>query len=73
MDVDRGPRCVECKTLEIDNKFHETFGISLCQNCKKGNPERYSLLTKTECREDYLLTDRERDLSLARWIFVSAG
>ncbi|KAJ3037890.1 hypothetical protein HDV00_001234 [Rhizophlyctis rosea] len=38
--------------------------------CKDAVPDKYSLLTKTECREDYLLTESElRDSSrLPHWI-----
>jgi DNA-repair protein complementing XP-A cells len=31
----------------------------VCNKCKNEKPEKYSLLTKTECKEDYLLTDPE--------------
>lgn len=31
----------------------------MCKRCQNDKPEKYSLLTKTECKEDYLLTDRE--------------
>ena len=41
------------------------FGVRICNQCKKKHPDQYSLLTKTECKEDYLLTDSElRDQSL---------
>lgn len=30
----------------------------MCMKCKSERPDEYSLLTKTECREDYLLTER---------------
>ncbi|KAI8814866.1 hypothetical protein BJ742DRAFT_784689 [Cladochytrium replicatum] len=30
---------------------------ALCRVCKDLYPEKYSLLTKTECGEDYLLTN----------------
>ncbi|KAJ9118189.1 hypothetical protein QFC22_004093 [Naganishia vaughanmartiniae] len=59
------PRCAECGTLEIDYQFLKVFGVKVCKACKNKIPEKYSLLTKTECREDYLLTDSElRDESL---------
>jgi len=53
------PRCRECGTLEIDNQFLKVFGTRVCKGCKEKFPEKYSLLTKTECKEDYLLTDPE--------------
>ncbi|KAI0854015.1 DNA repair protein [Daldinia vernicosa] len=58
-------RCRECKSLEIDFVWEEVFGCAICNSCKEKYPEKYSLLTKTECREDYLLTEPElRDAEL---------
>ncbi|KAL8958638.1 MAG: hypothetical protein Q9193_004347, partial [Seirophora villosa] len=51
--------CRECGSLEIDWKWDEIFGCAICNACKEKIPEKYSLLTKTEAREDYLLTDPE--------------
>ncbi|KAF1983369.1 DNA repair protein [Aulographum hederae CBS 113979] len=51
--------CRECGSLEIDWKWEEVFGIKVCNACKEKLPDKYSLLTKTEAREDYLLTDPE--------------
>lgn len=56
-DVQR--KCRECGSLEIDWKWDEVFGCRICNGCKEKLPEKYSLLTKTEAREDYLLTDPE--------------
>ncbi|KAI9807632.1 MAG: hypothetical protein M1825_005573 [Sarcosagium campestre] len=53
------PECRECGSMEIDWKWHEVFGCRVCSRCKEKYPDRYSLLTKTEAREDYLLTDPE--------------
>ncbi|WVQ77638.1 DNA repair protein [Cryptococcus sp. DSM 104548] len=55
----KSPTCVECGTLEVDHIFERTFGVVVCRKCQKEKPEKYSLLTKTECKEDYLLTDPE--------------
>lgn len=52
-------KCRECGRLEIDWKWEEVFGCCVCNACKEVYPERYSLLTKTEAKEDYLLTDPE--------------
>ncbi|OTA99873.1 hypothetical protein M426DRAFT_247579 [Hypoxylon sp. CI-4A] len=52
-------KCRECGSLEIDFVWEEVFKIAVCGACKDKIPEKYSLLTKTECREDYLLTDPE--------------
>lgn len=58
-------KCRECGSLEIDWKWEEVFGVKVCGGCKERVPEKYSLLTKTEAREDYLLTDPElKDESL---------
>jgi DNA-repair protein complementing XP-A cells len=56
---DTTTKCRECGILEIDWKWDEVFGIAVCNVCKDKFPDKYSLLTKTEAREDYLLTDRE--------------
>lgn len=52
-------KCRECSTLEIDYKWQDIFGIGICPNCREKYPDKYSLLTKTEARDDYLLTDPE--------------
>jgi DNA-repair protein complementing XP-A cells len=52
-------RCRECRSVEIDFVWEEVFGCAVCNACKEKYPEKYSLLTKTECKEDYLLTDRK--------------
>ncbi|KAI1214359.1 DNA repair protein [Annulohypoxylon truncatum] len=52
-------KCRECGSLEIDFVWEEVFSCCVCAACKEKYPEKYSLLTKTECREDYLLTDPE--------------
>lgn len=51
--------CRECGAVEIDWKWEEIFGCRVCATCKEKFPDKYSLLTKTEAREDYLLTDPE--------------
>lgn len=58
-------RCFECESLEIDWQMWEGFKSRVCKVCREKLPEKYSLLTKTECKEDYLLTDPElRDTEL---------
>ncbi|KAH3673344.1 hypothetical protein WICMUC_003704 [Wickerhamomyces mucosus] len=65
MDINRANKCFECGTFEIDVKFFEIFKAKVCKKCQKKIPEKYSLLTKTECREDYYLTEPElKDLSI---------
>lgn len=45
--------------MDIDQEYKRVFGCLVCNKCKNEKPEKYSLLTKTECKEDYLLTDRK--------------
>ncbi|KAI1855965.1 hypothetical protein JX265_012048 [Neoarthrinium moseri] len=52
-------KCRECGSLEIDFVWEEVFHCTVCNKCKEAAPEKYSLLTKTEAKEDYLLTDPE--------------
>ncbi|CAO2649543.1 Nn.00g069280.m01.CDS01 [Neocucurbitaria sp. VM-36] len=52
-------KCRECGSLEIDWKWQDIFGVGVCNICKEKLPDKYSLLTKTEARDDYLLTDPE--------------
>lgn len=66
MDIRNAPKCFECSSVEIDHYIYDNFReIRVCRPCAKKMPEKYSLLTKTECREDYLLTDPElKDVAL---------
>lgn len=58
-------KCRECGSLEIDWQWDELLHCQVCHTCKDKFPEKYSLLTKTEAKEDYLLTDPElRDETL---------
>jgi DNA-repair protein complementing XP-A cells len=59
VDEKERKKCRECGSLEIDFVWDEVFKCTVCNSCKDKFPEKYSLLTKTECREDYLLTERE--------------
>ncbi|KXN70472.1 DNA repair protein [Conidiobolus coronatus NRRL 28638] len=57
--------CKECNDLDIDPLFLQIYDTKVCKPCKEKFPDKYSLLTKTEVREDYLLTESEladRDL-----------
>jgi DNA-repair protein complementing XP-A cells len=68
---EKGPTnvCRECGRMEIDFQWAEIFACYVCNVCKENVPDKYSLLTKTEAREDYLLTNPEledKDL-FARW------
>jgi DNA-repair protein complementing XP-A cells len=68
-DDDKRKSCRECGALEIDWRWLDVFDVAVCNACKEKLPDRYSLLTKTEAREDYLLTNRE----LAVYIFRNAN
>lgn len=69
MDVHDADKCHECKSLNLDKKMQEVFGCQVCKACKEKYPEKYSLLTKTECKEDYFLTEPElADLTLFKRI-----
>ena len=59
LNPEENPKCFECGSMELDFLFYKTFGTRVCYKCKEEYPEKYSLLTKTECKEDYLLTDPE--------------
>jgi DNA-repair protein complementing XP-A cells len=59
LDPSLNPKCRECQSIDIDHTYKKIFGCLVCNKCKDEYPEKYSLLTKTECKEDYLLTDRE--------------
>ncbi|KAH8820688.1 XPA protein C-terminus-domain-containing protein [Xylogone sp. PMI_703] len=52
-------KCRECGSAEIDWQWDEVFKCQVCNGCKEKFPDKYSLLTKTEAKDDYLLTDPE--------------
>ena len=58
-DESAQPTCQECGNLEIDFIWENVFHCAVCNTCKEKLPDKYSLLTKTEAKEDYLLTDPE--------------
>lgn len=58
-DKEERKRCRECGSWEIDWVWDEVFKVDVCGGCKEKYPEKYSLLTKTEVKDDYLLTDEE--------------
>ncbi|KAG8858731.1 hypothetical protein FRB96_004868 [Tulasnella sp. 330] len=59
LDPTLNPKCSECNSMDIDHTFKNIFKVLICNKCKDAHPEKYSLLTKTECKDDYLLTDPE--------------
>ncbi|KAB5582261.1 XPA protein C-terminus-domain-containing protein [Coniochaeta sp. 2T2.1] len=58
-DEQERKKCRECGSIEIDWVWEEVFHVCVCGMCKEKYPEKYSLLTKTEAKEDYLLTEPE--------------
>ncbi|KAI9742382.1 MAG: hypothetical protein M1818_003915 [Claussenomyces sp. TS43310] len=59
LDRDKNKKCRECGSVEIDWTWEDVLKCCVCNRCKEKFPEKYSLLTKTEAKDDYLLTDRE--------------
>lgn len=59
MDIVGAPKCFDCGSIDLDKKMNEVFHCRVCKSCKEKHPEKYSLLTKTECKEDYFLTEPE--------------
>ncbi|KAL6942548.1 hypothetical protein ACO0QE_003727 [Hanseniaspora vineae] len=59
-DLSSLPKCEECHVnVEFDTILLQHFKIKICKRCTVEHPEKYSLLTKTECKSDYLLTEPE--------------
>lgn len=60
LDPTTRPVCEVCASPDIMyDPFLRVFNIPVCRGCERAHPERFSLLTKTEVKEDYLLTDAE--------------
>ncbi|EGF98685.1 uncharacterized protein MELLADRAFT_28280, partial [Melampsora larici-populina 98AG31] len=59
LDPNQNPKCKVCSSIELDIQIYNAFRVPVCKTCKNNYPDRFSLLTKTECKEDYLLTDPE--------------
>ena len=57
-DPDDMPPCAHCQSVS-DANYHRHFKLAVCAECIAAKPEQYSLLTKTEIKQDYLLTDEE--------------
>lgn len=59
LDPSLNPKCAECQSMDVDHTYNKVFRCLVCKRCINETPEKYGLLTKTECKEDYLLTDSE--------------
>lgn len=55
LDQTRNPKCHECQSIDIDHTYRKIFSCLVCKKCQNEKPEKYSLLTKTECIEVSLL------------------
>ncbi|CAO3570073.1 unnamed protein product [Mortierella alpina] len=65
LGADDNYECQDCTSVDVDFQILRHFHVPVCIGCRDSQPEKYSLLTKTECRMDYLLTDPElRDTEL---------
>lgn len=51
LDSNLNPKCRECGSVSVDHVYKTIFGCLVCTKCKDEHPEKYSLLTKTECKE----------------------
>ena len=59
-DLSVAIKCQECHiNIEMDPILDDVFKLHVCKQCAKAYPQKYSLLTKTECKEDYFLTEDE--------------
>lgn len=50
LDPERNAKCRECNSMDIDPTFMKVFKCLVCKPCQHEHPEKYSLLTKTECK-----------------------
>jgi DNA-repair protein complementing XP-A cells len=51
--------CDDCSLPDIDPDLYLHYKLTVCTACRDSKPEKYTLLTKTEAQNDYLLTDEE--------------
>jgi DNA-repair protein complementing XP-A cells len=57
--------CVECGLEFTASLYRKQFRIALCDGCRKDNRDgKYSLITKSEAKEEYVLTDTDLDSSM---------
>jgi DNA-repair protein complementing XP-A cells len=72
VDPSNLPRCEDCTSPDIDLDFLRFYKVKVCAKCKETLVDKYTQLTKTEVKEDYLLTDEElRDTERAPFWEVS--
>ena len=52
-------RCKVCGSFDLDHHLQKNYRVAVCLSCRDAHPDRFSLITKTRAREEYLLTDEE--------------
>lgn len=56
-----GRKCQDCDAEFYESLLQKQFGLLVCESCRRVNEEKYSLATKTEAKQEYLLTDADLD------------
>nr|SVE87783.1 EOG090X0KP6 [Daphnia similis] len=56
------PHCEECEQPLHDSLLYRSFSYPVCDPCKDAHDEKYSLITRTDARQEYLLKDCDLDL-----------
>ncbi|EFX89375.1 hypothetical protein DAPPUDRAFT_220521 [Daphnia pulex] len=56
------PHCDECEQPLHDSLLYRSFSCPVCDPCKDANDDKYSLITRTDARQEYLLKDCDLDL-----------
>lgn len=51
--------CKVCGSIELDDFIRRHYRVRVCGTCREAHPDRFSLLTKTAAKEEFLLTDEE--------------
>lgn len=54
-------QCIDCQSAFSESLLLKQFDVNVCDHCRRTNEEKYSLATKTEAKQEYLLTDADLD------------
>lgn len=57
--LEANDRCCVCGSYDLDDFIRRHYRVPVCSNCRAEHPDRFSLLTKTAARDEFLLTDEE--------------
>lgn len=57
--LEANDRCCVCGSLDLDDLIRRHYHVPVCPHCRSTHPSRFSLLTKTAAKDDFLLTDEE--------------